>query len=60
MGLPVGGGSMSGPGEPAGNAPARQSARDDDSRSWRGAYLVVLVWLAVQIAALTLLSWAYP
>jgi hypothetical protein len=29
----------------------------DDARSWRGAYVAVLVWLAVQIAALTLLSW---
>jgi hypothetical protein len=47
---------MSGPTDAA----APEAARDDDPRSWRGAYIVVLVWLAVQIAALTLLSWAWP
>jgi hypothetical protein len=32
----------------------------DDDRRWRKAYAVVLIWLVVQIAALSLLSRMSP
>ena len=35
------------------------SAREEEGRSWRRLYAVVLAWLAVVVVLLTLLTWAY-
>jgi hypothetical protein len=52
---------MSTPSEPpSGSGPDSGRADDTGARGWRGAYIAVLVWLAVQIAGLTWLSWYHP
>ena len=40
------------------SAPAGRE-RDGDGRSWGRLYGLVIAWLAVTIALLTLLTWAY-
>jgi|WetSurMetagenome_2_1015567.scaffolds.fasta_scaffold1499795_2 hypothetical protein len=40
------------------SAPGRP-ARDEDGRSWRGLYALVLAGLVVTVVLLTLLTWAY-
>jgi len=41
-------------------APSRGTdVRDDDRRAWGRFYALVLLWLAVTVVLLTLLTWAY-